>query len=194
MLTRDSLLSLEQYSLVRDKWRAEMMEYKKARTIPVGDHVTVFFEDRKTIQYQIQEMLHIERTFDADGIRDELEAYNPLIPSGTNFKATMMIEFPNPSVRAEKLKELKDVEHGIFLDINGISRCTAVADWDLERSNEEKTSAVHFLWFEFTRDQLEMLKEPEVELTLGIEHSNYSFKTELNPYQIAALQGYLKEV
>lgn len=189
MLTRDSLLSLEQYSLERDTWRAEMIEHKKARSIPVGDHVTVFFEDRKTIQYQIQEMLHIEKTFDADGIRDELEAYNPLIPTGTNFKATMMIEFPDASVRAEKLKELKDVEQNIYIEINGVDRCTAVADWDLERSNEEKTSAVHFLWFEFTRDQLAMVKDPEVELVLGIDHPKYSFKTDLNPYQIAALQS-----
>lgn len=149
-LVREDLLSLENYAQERADFRARVMAHKKARTLHVGEHLTLIFEDRLSIQYQVQEMLRIERIFEAEGIQDELDAYNPLIPDGDNLKATMLVEFADVEQRKRELMRLRGLEHGIELRVEGCPLVLAVADEDLPRSNEEKTSAVHFLRFPLT--------------------------------------------
>lgn len=143
-LNKTDLLSLEEYSERREELRAEVIQLKKDRLIQIGENISLLFESIETIKYQIQEMLRIEKIFDSEGIEEELGAYNPLIPDGANLKATMLIEYPDKEVRAEKLKDLHLVENKVWLQIGENERVYAVADEDLERSNEEKTSAVHF--------------------------------------------------
>jgi hypothetical protein len=147
-LTHDDLLTLEAYAKQRGDFRARVMAHKKQRTVHVGAHLTLIFEDRLSIQYQVQEMLRIERIFEHDGIQDELDAYNPLIPDGRNLKATMMVEYDDVEERKRELARLRGLEHAIGLTVEGHAPVTAIADEDMERSNEEKTSAVHFLRFE----------------------------------------------
>ncbi len=147
-LTHDDLLTLEAYAKQRGDFRARVMAHKKQRTVHVGGHLTLIFEDRLSIQYQVQEMLRIERIFEHDGIQDELDAYNPLVPDGRNLKATMMVEYDDVEERKRELARLRDLEHAIELTVEGHAPVTAIADEDMERSNEEKTSAVHFLRFE----------------------------------------------
>ena len=178
MLTKDDLYSLEEYATIRSSYKEEMVAHKKARSIALGDHVTLFFEDRRTIQYQIQEMLRIERTFEPEGIQDELDAYNPLIPTGTTLKATMFIEYGDPEVRREKLKELADIEHKVYVQVLGHDPVFAIADEDLERGNEDKTSAVHFLTFHFTPDMIEAFDENPI--VVGVTHDKYGKYTEVN--------------
>ncbi|HRK78747.1 MAG TPA: DUF3501 family protein [Thiobacillus sp.] len=147
-ITRDSLLTLEGYAKVRPQMRAEVMAHKKNRMVELGAHVTLIFEDEQTMRYQIQEMLRAERTFEDAGIQDELDAYNPLIPDGTNWKATMMIQYPDPDERKIALAKLKGIEDRVWVQVADQAKTFAIADEDLKRENEEKTSAVHFLRFE----------------------------------------------
>ena len=147
-ITRDSLMSLESYAKVRPAYRSAMITHKKNRTVALGEHVTLIFEDEKTMRYQIQEMLRAERTFEDTGIQDELDAYNPLIPDGSNWKATMMIEYPDPDERQIALSKLKGIEERVWVQVSDQARSYAVADEDMARENAEKTSAVHFLRFE----------------------------------------------
>lgn len=147
-ITRDSLLTLEGYAKARPQMRAEVMAHKKSRMVELGAHVTLIFEDEKTMRYQVQEMLRAERTFEEAGIQDELDAYNPLIPDGTNWKATMMIQYSDPDERKIALAKLKGIEDRVWVQVADQAKVFAIADEDLERENEEKTSAVHFLRFE----------------------------------------------
>ena len=147
-LTRADLLTLEAYAQQRGEFRTRVITHKKKRSMHVGAHLTLIFEDRLSVQYQVQEMLRIERIFEAAGIQDELDAYNPLIPDGKNLKATLLIEYPDAEQRKRELIRLRHIEHAITLTVHGHAPLTAIADEDMERSNEEKTAAVHFLRFE----------------------------------------------
>jgi len=154
-LTRSDLLSLETYAQQRGEFRSRVLAHKKQRTVHLGEHLTVIFEDRLTVQYQVQEMLRIERIFEAAGIQEELDAYNPLIPDGHNLKATMMIEFPDEAQRRVELVRLRMIEHAIELTVHGHAPVVAIADEDMDRSNDEKTAAVHFLRFELDAAMIE---------------------------------------
>jgi hypothetical protein len=171
-IARESLLSLEAYARQRNEFRAKVMAHKRDRTVHLGAHVTLIFEDEQTIRYQIQEMLRIERTFEEQGIRDELDAYTPLLPDGRNFKATMMIEYADAEERKQALSKLKGIEDHVWIQVEGCARVYAIADEDLERENEEKTSAVHFLRFELDDEMARALKYG-VALSLGVDHQNY---------------------
>lgn len=190
-LTRDSLFSLEQYSEVRDEYRAEVMRHKRNRRLPLGTNATLYFEDRLTMQYQVQEMLRIERIFEASGINEELAAYNPLIPDGSNWKATFMIEFPDPGERDAMLRQLGGVENRVWMQIGDGDKIRPVADEDLERTDDEKTSAVHFLRFELHENQVEALKE-SAELAAGIDHDNYH--VEIRPVAANIRQSLLTDL
>src|SRR5471032_785321 len=171
-IARDSLLSLEAYARQRKEFRAKVMAHKRDRTVYLGAHVTLIFEDELTIRYQVQEMLRIERTFEERGIQDELDAYNPLIPDGRNLKATMMIEYVDEEERKQALSKLKRIEDRVWVQVEGCTRVHAIADEDLARENEEKTSAVHFLRFELNDEMARALKYG-VGLALGVDHPNY---------------------
>jgi hypothetical protein len=171
-LTRASLQSLEEYARARPQLRAGMIEYKNRRKVAIGDHVTLLFEDEKTVRYQIQEMLRIERIFEEEGIQHELDAYNPLIPDGTNFKATMLIEYEDVEQRRRELARLVGIEDRVWVRAQGHEKIHAIADEDLERSTEDKTSAVHFLRFELDPATIAALKDGAV-LEAGIDHENY---------------------
>ena len=166
------LYSLEQYHKVRDEFRARVIEHKRRRQAAIGPNVTLTFEDRLTMQYQVQEMLRIERIFESDAIEEELEAYNPLIPDGSNFKATMMIEFPDVAERRQALAELTGIEDAVYVEVAGQPRIVAIADEDLERANDEKTSAVHFLRFELD-DAARAALAQGAELAIGVDHPRY---------------------
>ena len=172
MIKRESLLTLEAYARERNAFRTRVMEHKKRRTVPLGDHVTLQFEDELTIRYQVQEMLRIERIFEEDGIRHELDAYNPLVPDGANWKATMLIEYPDAEERRQMLARLKGIENRVWVKIGGDERIYAIADEDLERENEEKTSSVHFLRFELGPTAGARLREGAV-LAMGVDHPAY---------------------
>lgn len=167
-LTRSDLLSLERYATERAAFRARVIAHKKTRAVALGGHVSLLFEDRLTVQYQVQEMLRIERIFEAAGIQDELDAYNPLIPDGGNLKATMLFEFPDAAERAERLAQLGGIEHRVYAEVDGQPRVFAHADEDLDRSSADKTSAVHFLRFEFSPEAIAALRSG-AELSFGIE-------------------------
>lgn len=175
-LTRNDLFSLEQYAGKRAAFRAEVLTHKKTRQVPIGGHATLYFEDRLTIQYQIQEMLRVERVFEAAGIQDELDAYNPLIPDGSNWKATFMIEFDDVAERRAALARLVGIEDRIWVQVAGQAKVHAVADEDLERSNEDKTSAVHFLRFELTPAMVAAVKAGG-RLLIGSDHADYRYET-----------------
>jgi hypothetical protein len=168
-ITRESLLSLEAYARERPAFRARVLEHKRPRTVHLGEHVTLLFEDELTVRYQIQEMLRIEKTFEEEGIRDELAAYSALVPDGTNFKATMLIEYEDVTARRAALATLKGIERRTWVASEGGERVYAIADEDLERENEEKTSAVHFLRFELPRATVTALKDG-AKLAIGIDH------------------------
>jgi hypothetical protein len=168
LLTRSDLLSLERYASERAAFRARVIAHKKSRAVALGRHVSLLFEDRLTVQYQVQEMLRIERIFEAAGIQDELDAYNPLIPDGSNLKATMLFEFPDPAERAERLSRLGGIEHRVYAEVEGQPRQFAHADEDLDRSSDDKTSAVHFLRFEFAPAAIAALRAGSG-LVFGIE-------------------------
>ena len=171
-LTRDDLMSLEQYSEAREGFRSKVMDHKRDRRIDLGTNAALYFEDRLTIAYQVQEMLRIKRIFEVDGINEELAAYNPLVPDGSNWKATFMIEFPDEDERRAMLQKLIGVEDRVYMQINGHERVYAIADEDLERSNEQQTSAVHFLRFELSGEQVGSLRNG-ASLAAGIDHDSY---------------------
>ncbi|MDH4054222.1 MAG: DUF3501 family protein [Gammaproteobacteria bacterium] len=172
-LTRKDLMSLERYAEERAVFREKVMAHKRNRRLDLGTNAALYFEDRMTIQYQVQEMLRIERIFEADGIRDELDAYNPLIPDGSNWKATFMIEFPDVDERQQMLQRLVGVENRVYVQVADFDRIYAISDEDLERSDASKTSAVHFMRFEFSPEQVTALKSG-ASLIAGIDHENYS--------------------
>ncbi|MEP7182863.1 MAG: DUF3501 family protein [Betaproteobacteria bacterium] len=170
-ITRESLLMLESYASVRRDFRAKVLAHKKPRSVPLGDHVTLLFEDELTVRYQIQEMLRIEKTFEQAGIQDELDVYNPLIPDGSNFKATMLIEYDDPDERKRALARLKGIEDRAWVQVEGCPKVYAIADEDLKRENDEKTSAVHFVRFELTKEMVAALKYGlGIGLAIGIDH------------------------
>ncbi len=171
-LTRNDLLTLEAYARERQQFRADVIAHKKNRTVRLGEHVTLIFEDELTIRYQIQEMLRIEKTFDERGIQDELDAYVPLIPDGTNLKATMMIEYEDEVVRKKELARLKGVESRVYVEVDGHRPAFAIADEDLPRENEEKTSSVHFLRFEFEPAMIAAFRRGAA-IALGVDHPSY---------------------
>ena len=172
-LTVDDLLKLEDYAAARKELRAQVLEYKRHRTLALGPHMTLAFENRHTIRYQVQEMLRIERIFEHEAIQDELDAYNPLIPDGSNWKASCFIEFPDEKQRRVALAQLRNVERHVWVQVAGLPRVSAVADEDLERSDEDKTSAVHFLRFELDALQVTVLKAGGA-LRFGVDHPAYS--------------------
>jgi hypothetical protein len=173
-LTIGDLFSLEQYARQRNDFRAQVLEHKRLRRLAVGPSTTWCFEDRMTVQYQVQEMLRAERIFEAEGIADELESYNPLIPDGHNWKVTLLIEFPDPDERRRRLAVLKGIEDRCWVEVQEFARVFAIADEDLERENDEKTSSVHFLRFELTTTMIEAL-ESGAELAVGIDHPEYRY-------------------
>lgn len=172
-LTRDDLYSLEKYAELRPRMRAEVMAHKQHRQVAIGLNATLYFEDRLTMQYQVQEMLRIERIFEAEGINDELAAYNPLIPDGSNWKATFMVEFPDVDERREALRRLKGVEDRVWVRVAGFEPVRPHADEDLEREDEEKTSSVHFLRFELTPAMVRAVKQGAA-VAMGIDHPAYA--------------------
>jgi DNA primase large subunit len=171
-LSRDQLFSLEQYAEARPAFREKVLEHKRNRRLDLGTNAALYFEDRLTMQYQVQEMLRIERIFEADGINEELEAYNPLIPDGSNWKATFMVEFPEEEERRAMLTQLVGIENLVYMQVADFDRVFAIADEDLERADGEKTSAVHFLRFELPYEQSAALKGG-ASLIAGIDHDNY---------------------
>lgn len=171
-ITRESLMTLEAYAKARPAFRARVLEHKRPRTVHLGEHVTLVFEDELTMRYQIQEMLRIEKTFEEEGIQDELDAYNPLVPDGRNFKATMLLEYENVDERRAALARLKGIEDRVWVQVEGCPKVYAIADEDLERENEQKTSAVHFLRFQLTDEMAAALKYG-VGLGLGVDHPQY---------------------
>ncbi len=177
-LTREDLMGLEQYAEERATFRDRVMAHKKNRRLDLGTNAALYFEDRLTMQYQVQEMLRIERIFEADGINEELEAYNPLIPDGSNWKATFMIEFPEAVERQEMLEQLVGIEDRVYVQVADFGRVYAISDEDLERADENKTSAVHFMRFEFPPEQSAALRSG-ASLLAGIDHENYS--VEISP-------------
>ncbi|HET9580189.1 MAG TPA: DUF3501 family protein [Usitatibacter sp.] len=184
-ITPGSLMTLEAYAKARKDFRAKVMAHKKNRTVHLGDHVTLLFEDTLTIRYQVQEMLRVERIFEEEGIREEIDAYNPLIPDGRNFKATMMIGYEDVNERKAALALLKGIEERTWVRAEGCAPVYAIADEDLERETEEKTSSVHFLRFELTREMADALKYG-VSLAIGIDHPHYSAKLDPLPPEVRA--------
>lgn len=186
-IARNSLLSLEEYAKQRSDIRAEAMRLKKIRSVFVGPNMTLQFESEATIRYQIQEMLRIEKTFEEEGIQDELEAYNPLVPDGTNLKCTQMIEFPDEDERRIRLAELVGVEDHTYIQVQGQDRVYAIADEDLDRSTATKTSSVHFMRFEFTADMIKAIKAG-APIAMGVDHPKYNFRVdEIDPETQGAL-------
>jgi Protein of unknown function (DUF3501) len=171
-LSGSDLLSLERYARERAAFRTKVLEHKRARQLAVGPHTTWLFEDRMTVQYQVQEMLRAERIFEPEGIEAELESYNPLIPDGTNWKVTLLIEFPDEQERRRELSKLKGIEDRCWVQVSGQERVFAVADEDLERENDEKTSSVHFLRFELTQPMIASLRAGAA-LAVGVDHDHY---------------------
>ena len=171
-LSRDDLMSLETYAAERVDFRARVMSHKQNRQVNIGDHCTLYFEDRLTIQYQIQEMLRIERIFEADGIKEELDAYNPLIPDGCNWKATFMIEYTDVAERQEALTKMVGIEDKVWMQVTDFDRVFGVADEDLDRSDADKTSAVHFMRFELTPEMASAVKAG-ASISTGIDHTAY---------------------
>ena len=173
VITRDSLLTLEAYARDRKAFRARVLEHKKPRTVHLGEHLTLLFEDELTIRYQIQEMLRIEKIFEDAGIQDELDAYNPLVPDGRNWKATLLVEYEDVDERERALALLKGIEDGAWVQVDSYPRVHAIADEDLEREDDEKTSAVHFLRFELTPAMIAALKSG-AGLAIGVDHPEYA--------------------
>jgi hypothetical protein len=190
-ITRDSLLSLEAYAKVRKSEKPKIIAHRKLRTVHLGEHVSVQFEDETTIRRQIQEMLHIEKIFDEEGILHELEAYVPLVPDGTNWKATMLIEYPDVHERKRELARLIGIEDRMFVEVEGQPRVYAIADEDLDRENAEKTSAVHFLRFELPQAARDAVRAGAA-AKLGCDHTNYPAHVAIAPETLASLAGDLR--
>jgi len=190
-INKESLLSLEAYAKVRKSEKPKIIAHRKLRTVHLGEHVSVQFEDETTIRRQIQEMLHIEKIFDEDGIQSEIEAYLPLVPDGSNWKATMLIEYPDVHERKRELARLIGVEDRLFVEVEGHPRVYAIADEDLERENDEKTSAVHFVRFEFPVAAREAIRAG-ASVKLGCDHTNYPAHVTIAPETLASLAGDLR--
>ena len=171
-ITRDSLLTLEAYARERSAFRARVLAHKRDRSVALGDHATLLFEDELTIRYQIQEMLRVEKMFEASGIQEELDAYNPLVPDGSNLKATMLLEYEDADARHDALAKLRGIEDAVWLRVDGFPAVRAIADEDLDRENAQKTSAVHFVRFELTPEMIEAFKSGR-DVAMGIDHPNY---------------------
>ena len=190
-LSVDDLFSLERYARERPAFRTKVLEHKRARQLAVGPHTTWLFEDRLTVQYQVQEMLRAERIFEPEGIEDELSSYNPLIPDGQNWKATLLIEFPDEQERRRQLSKLKGIEDRSWVQVGGHERVYAIADEDLERENDEKTSSVHFLRFELTAPMIATLRGG-AGLSAGIDHEHYRHAVE--PVSAATRQALIADL
>ncbi|MFZ2652583.1 MAG: DUF3501 family protein [Burkholderiaceae bacterium] len=191
LITPESLMNLEAYSKIRKTTLAQSIAHRKLRTVHLGEHVSVQFEDERTIRRQIQEMLHIEKIFDEPGIQGEIDAYAALVPSGANWKATMLIEYPDSAERKRELARLIGVEDRMFVEVEGHGRVYAIADEDLDRENDEKTSAVHFLRFEFSKGMREALRAGAA-VKLGCDHSNYPAHLTIAAETLASLAGDLQ--
>jgi hypothetical protein len=187
-LSRSDLMSLEQYSIERPRLRNEVIEHKQLRNVAVGPNMTWCFEDRTTIRYQVLEMLRAERIFESAGIQDELDAYNPLIPSGSNWKATLLLEFPDPEQRRVALENLIGVEDRCWVRVSEMDRVFAIADEDLDRENDDKTSAVHFLRFELTESMVQAMKAGAT-LSIGVDHEHYRHSVSPVPDAVRAALG-----
>lgn len=179
-LTRDDLFSLEKYAQVRGEFRAKVMAHKKDRQVHIGAHATLYFEDRLTMHYQIQEMLRAERIFESEGIQEELDAYNPLIPDGSNWKATFMIEYEDVDERREALARLKGIEDLLWVRVAGFDKVFAIADEDMEREDATKTSSVHFVRFELTPAMVAAVKSGAA-ISMGTDHPDYGYQVEVPP-------------
>jgi len=190
-ITPDSLMTLEAYSKWRKAHKGEVIAHRKLRSVQLGEHINLQFESETTIRYQIQEMLRIEKIFEEEGIQDEVEAYAPLVPDGTNWKATMMIEYTDINERKRELARLIGVEDRLFIEVEGYQRVYAIADEDLDRENEVKTSAVHFVRFEFTPPMIAALKAGAA-AKLGCDHTHYPAHIQIRPETLASLAGDLK--
>ena len=177
-LSRNDLYSLEKYAELRPEFRKKVMAHKRDRKLHIGENATLYFEDRLTMQYQVQEMLRIEKIFEAEGIQEELDAYNPLIPDGSNWKATFMVEFPDVAERQQMLQHLIGIEDCVWMQVGDLEKIRPIADEDLERSDDVKTSAVHFMRFELSAEQVAALKAG-ASLSAGIDHPNY--QADVNP-------------
>ena len=190
-ITRDSLLGLEAYAKVRKEFRANVMAHKKSRSVQLGEHVTLLFEDEMTMRYQIQEMLHAERIFEQDSIQGELDAYNPLIPDGANWKATMMIQYADVDQRRNALARMIGIEDRVWVQVEGCAKAYAVADEDLQRETEEKTSSVHFLRFELDPSMSKALRGG-ANIRMGVDHPNY--QATVDPVAAAVRQSLLQDL
>jgi hypothetical protein len=187
-ITRDSLLTLEAYARIRQSSRPEAIAHRRLRSVRLGEHVTLQFEDEQTIRRQIQEMLHIEKIFDEEGINSEIEAYTPLVPDGTNWKATMLIEYPDPHERKRELARLIGIEDRLFIEVEGHARVYAIADEDLDRENDEKTSSVHFVRFEFGPAARAAIRAGAA-VKLGCDHTHYPAHVLIAADTLASLAG-----
>jgi len=185
-LKREDLMSLEQYAEQRNDVRTRVIAHKKHRRVGIGPHLFLYFEDRLTVQYQIQEMLRIEKIFEAASIEEELETYNPLIPDGSNLKATAMLEYQDVEERKQQLALLRGIEDLVWIQIEGFGRVFTISNEDLSRSNAEKTSAVHFMRFEFNTEMIAALRNG-ASLTMGVSHESYAHKTVATPETVSAL-------
>jgi hypothetical protein len=190
-ITKETLLTLEAYAKIRKSAKPDFINHRKLRTVHLGEHVSVQFEDERTIRRQIQEMLHIEKIFDEEGIQSEIDAYAALVPDGSNWKATMMIEYPDAHERKRELARLIGVEDRLFVEVEGHARVYAIADEDLDRENAEKTSAVHFVRFEFGKAVREAVRAG-ASVKLGCDHTNYPAHTLIAPETLASLAGDLR--
>lgn len=187
----DNLMTLEAYAKWRKTHKGEVIAHRKLRSVQLGEHVTVQFESELSIRYQIQEMLRLEKIFEEEAIADEVATYAPLVPDGTNWKATMLIEYPDVNERRRELARLIGIEDHMFVEVEGHPRVYAIADEDLDRENDEKTSAVHFLRFEFTRSMIDAVKAG-AGVKLGCDHTNYPAHVQIAPETLASLAGDLK--
>ena len=190
-ITRDSLLTLEAYSKIRNSSKPQIIAHRRLRTVRLGEHISMQFEDETTIRRQIQEMLHIEKIFDSEGIQSEIDVYAALIPDGSNWKATMLIEYPDVHERKRELARLIGVEDRLFVEVEGHARIYAIADEDLARENDEKTSAVHFVRFEFPKAAKDAVRAG-AQVKLGCDHTNYPAHVVIVPDTLASLAGDLK--
>jgi hypothetical protein len=190
-ISRSSLLTLEAYAKVRKSSKAEVIAHRRLRIVHLGEHMTLQFEDEKTIRRQIQEMLFIEKIFEEEGIQSEIDAYAPLVPDGSNWKATVLIEYPDAHERRRELARLIGVEDRLFVEVEGHARVYAIADEDLDRENAEKTSAVHFARFEFNQAQREAIRAG-ASVKVGCDHRNYPAHVTVGPETLASLAGDLK--
>lgn len=190
-LTRDDLYSLEKYSAIKTDFRAKVMAHKKNRRVPVGEHATLYFEDALTMQYQVQEMLRLERIFEADGIQEELDVYNPLIPTGSNWKATFMVEYDDVEERKKVLSQLIGIENTVWVKVGSFEKVFAISNEDLDRTAPDKTSAVHFMRFELTPEMVTAAKQG-APIKAGIDHPAYQLETVLPEEKRASLAADLR--